>query len=298
MLLIFILIFLLTIFHQEKFRYAKMVCLCLVAKNENKYIIEFLEYYKNYGVDKIFIYDNNDINGERFEDLIGNYIKTKFVELIDFKEIPTPQMEAYNDCYKKHNKYFDWLIFFDTDEYLYLKDFKSIKLFLNEKKFNKCEIIQFNYVFHSDNDLLYYDNRTLLERFPEIDYKKGGKIVKNRSNLKSIIRGNISNVKIVNPHYLSLVPKSCNVFGKKINFLHLNAIKIDYKYYYVNHYYYKSLEEFIEKALKTDAFNKKDISMEKLREYFKNNLITEEKLDYAEKKTKLDLSDFRKKLLK
>ena len=73
---------------------------------------------------------------------------------------------------------------------------------------------------------------------------------------------------------------------------------MDYKYYYVNHYYYKSLEEFIEKALKTDAFNKKDISMEKLREYFKNNLITEEKLDYAEKKTKLDLSDFRKKLLK
>ena len=63
-------------------------------------------------------------------------------------------MEAYNDCYKKNNKYFDWLIFFDTDEYLYLKDFKNIKLFLSEVKFNKCEIIQFNYVFHSDNDLL------------------------------------------------------------------------------------------------------------------------------------------------
>jgi len=43
------------------------VCLCTLAKLENKYIREFVNHYKNYGVDKIYLYDNNDINGEKFD---------------------------------------------------------------------------------------------------------------------------------------------------------------------------------------------------------------------------------------
>ena len=49
------------------------VCLCTLGKNENKYIIEFVEYYKKYGVDKIILNDNNDVDGERFEKVIGDY---------------------------------------------------------------------------------------------------------------------------------------------------------------------------------------------------------------------------------
>ena len=40
------------------------VCLCTPVKKENLYIKEFIEHYKSYNVDKIFLYDNNDINGE------------------------------------------------------------------------------------------------------------------------------------------------------------------------------------------------------------------------------------------
>ena len=32
---------------------------------ENKYIREFVEFYEKHGVDKIFLYDNNDIDGEK-----------------------------------------------------------------------------------------------------------------------------------------------------------------------------------------------------------------------------------------
>ena len=48
------------------------VCLCTLGKNENRYIREFVEFYKNYNVDQIYLYDNNDIDGERFEDVEGN----------------------------------------------------------------------------------------------------------------------------------------------------------------------------------------------------------------------------------
>ena len=51
------------------------VCLCAIAKEENKYIREFVEHYKNYDIDKIYIFDNNDKNGEKFEEVINDKLK-------------------------------------------------------------------------------------------------------------------------------------------------------------------------------------------------------------------------------
>ena len=52
------------------------ICICTMVKQENLYIREYLEHYKSYGVNKIFIYDNNDINDEKPEDMISDYIKS------------------------------------------------------------------------------------------------------------------------------------------------------------------------------------------------------------------------------
>ena len=40
------------------------ICLCVIAKNENLYVKEYIEHYKKIGYNKIFIYDNNDKNGK------------------------------------------------------------------------------------------------------------------------------------------------------------------------------------------------------------------------------------------
>ena len=36
------------------------ICICTIGKNENKYIKEYVEYYKKLGINKIYLYDNND----------------------------------------------------------------------------------------------------------------------------------------------------------------------------------------------------------------------------------------------
>ena len=51
------------------------VCVCTLGKKENKYIREFIDHYKNYRVDKIFLYDNNNINDERFDTVLYDYLK-------------------------------------------------------------------------------------------------------------------------------------------------------------------------------------------------------------------------------
>ena len=63
------------------------VALCALAKNENLYIREWVNWYKKLGVSKIFLYDNNDIDGEHFEDVISDYINTGFVEVIDVRGV-------------------------------------------------------------------------------------------------------------------------------------------------------------------------------------------------------------------
>ena len=55
------------------------VCLCVIGKRENRYVKEFVEHYKKIGYNKIFIYDNNEINDEKFEDVIQDEINKGFV---------------------------------------------------------------------------------------------------------------------------------------------------------------------------------------------------------------------------
>jgi hypothetical protein len=87
-----------------KFRVIKntKICMCTPVKNENRYIKEYVEHYKKYGVDKIFIYDNNQIDGERLEEVIGEYIKKGLVEVFDYRGKKNPLFRIMNDCYQRN----------------------------------------------------------------------------------------------------------------------------------------------------------------------------------------------------
>lgn len=260
------------------------VCICTIGKQENNYIKEYIEYYKNFGIDKIFLYDNNNINGEHFENIIIEYINQGFVEIKNWRGIKSPQMKIYNDCYINNYYKYDWLIFNDIDEYLYLKNYNNIKNFLNKPKFSKCENIQLNWLLYTDNNLIHYHNESLMKRFDE-PFKSKAKINKH-SNGKSILRGHINNINITNFHCISDNLKTCDGFGIQRKFL-----KGDYKYYYFKHYYCKSTEEFIKKLKKGDVYLMKNKN--KIKFYFSYNKITSEKLNYIEKETGENLTYYK-----
>ena len=71
----------------------------------------------------------------------------------------------------------------------------------------------FNCARHTDNDLLYYDYRTLEERFPIINWNS------SLYTLKSIIRGyNTKYIKFTTTQWLNRkLEKGCNVFGKYVH---------------------------------------------------------------------------------
>ena len=270
------------------------VCLCTIGKEENLYVREYVEHYKKYNIDKIFIYDNNEINGEKFEEVLNDYISTGFVKIVDIRGKLSQQLLAYQDCLNKNKKHFDWLIFYDMDEFIYLKNLNNIKYYLRQPQFKECQAIQLNMYFHTDNNQLYYENKSLVQRFPK-------KIKTKIGILKTIIRGNIT-TNIYCPHEINKNLVSCDGFGN-FNIKNkgiINTNKTDFEYYYIDHYSYKSTEEFINKLMRGSAMKgyEKEMKYRKISWYFGVNKITKEKIDLIEKMTNLNLSKYRNTLKK
>ena len=156
------------------------VAVCAIAKNENLYIREWVEHYKSIGVSKIFLYDDNYINGEKFGDVIGDYIKSGFVEVIDVRGSERTyilrnrsgdplrcsiQHKCYIDCYNEKVSDFDWVFFCDIDEFLEFKYDYTLESFLGLEIFDDTDTILVPWVTYDDNGLINYDDRPVVERF-------------------------------------------------------------------------------------------------------------------------------------
>jgi hypothetical protein len=194
-----------------------------------------------------------------------------------------------NECYKRNYKKYDWLIFYELDEFIHLHNYTSIKTFLNEHRFKDCQIIYLNLICHTDNNLLYYENKSLSERFPII--------AKYKYEVKSILRGHIQNIRINHIHQCTNKLINCNGFGHKNKIKSIFATEHDHKFYYIDHYYSKSTEEFIIKLKRGDLYkNSKNYIMHKIYKYYLQNNFTREKIELIENRTGFNLSYYKKLL--
>jgi hypothetical protein len=103
----------------------KRCCVCAIGKMQNAIAREFVEYYKKQGWDNVIIIDNNDIAGERFEDVLQDEIDLGFVEIISefrgrlyHKEFTNLQVDIHRHCMDRLGERYTWMAFFDFDEFL------------------------------------------------------------------------------------------------------------------------------------------------------------------------------------
>lgn len=127
-----------------------LVC---IAKNEDEYILEWINYHQKLGFDKIFIYENDwrcDLNSD---------IITKIP--LDGKQ---QQVIAYNHFISQFYKKYDWAAFLDVDEFLVLKKHTNIRDFINE--YSEFPAIGINWaIFGNNNHTSITDNYSVIQRF-------------------------------------------------------------------------------------------------------------------------------------
>lgn len=216
---------------------------------ENRYLEEWLRHYVSLGVDKIVIFDNNDTQGKYAENIFDiDYVKDcKDDNIIDVYPIPgekQAQTRSYNKCYEMYGDKYDWLMFFDIDEFLMLEKAKNIKDFLSDTRFNQYEMIHVNWKVYDDNDLVTVVNNdySVVKRFT--------RPCQNRRDvhceLKTIVRGGMRDVRFVkNPHTCdNRIFSCCNVLGEQVDSKAAKTIRVIHKEAWLNHYICKTMEEY------------------------------------------------------
>ena len=227
-----------------------------IAKNEEKYIEEWITYHFKIGVSAITIYDNSDnyslgYLNIKYRNKIhvihwagDKIIKSPFSENRTYQgkrccaTVDGIQMWAYDHYilnYKKTNKMFKWVAFIDCDEFIYLKNKnQTIVQFFNQINFNEG-ILTINWVHFGSNGHKKYENKPVLERF-----------TKRESNGRDIHKSIcVINDTISTNH--SMHDFKTNKFWRKSNNIkhgptHFSPIVTDS--IFLAHFAVKSLEEF------------------------------------------------------
>ncbi len=103
--------------------------LCLICKDENDYLAEWLDYHILAGVERFYIYDNDSQISLR--QTLSHYIERGWVVVTD---IPgkAMQLQAYDHCLHAYGPNTTWLGFIDTDEFLVPRLALDLKILLKE----------------------------------------------------------------------------------------------------------------------------------------------------------------------
>ena len=257
-------------------------CFITMAKLENKYVREVIAHYKKLGLDKFFIADDNSLNSEKISDVLQDYINEGYIEILDIREQYFTQKYFFEFSFDKYKSKCKWMLYFDIDEYLEFVDKKiTINDYLSQDRFNKCEIIKINWVMYINDDLLYYDNRPLEERFPTPTYVKEDvrtvkSIVRNDSRRNPWIRNSA-------PHEPASGLNSCDSIGHYSPYHHGMLYPPILSYCYIKHYHYKSVEEYALK-IKKGIYNGTKFNInKKIKVYFERNNYSKVKVKLFEK---------------
>jgi len=265
--------------------------LCAIAKNENNYINDWVEYYLNLGFDHIYLFDNNDSSTPWVGGRIKQIDKVTVFN-VNNQHIKGMQLKCYNNFYKQFRNNFNWALFCDIDEYL--TGIENINTFLDNRKFKNFEMIRVKWKLFGDDDLIDRNRQIPI-------YKALTKVIINNSlsnQGKCFVRGSLTNICVGSCHYAfrgdwdinnlekrdlektTTVLTECLPSGIICN--SRISIKEDYsnETVYLNHYMTKTLAEFLEQKFnRGDAcFDTKQISLDY---YWQLNKKTEEKLNFA-----------------
>lgn len=270
------------------------VLLCSVVKAQNRYLKEWVEHYYNLGFSNIYLFDNNDIeNGENINDVIQGYIDSGFVIVDDtIKGVPftdSIQENIYNKCYAEQSKNYDWIAFYDTDEYLCLQKNKTVGEWLSNKLYNKYHGVAINWKTYTDNDIFFESSIKNANQYTEyITDKRVKDSVRTKCVYKTniaelsgkiCIHGNTANIKLCNPLGSPIQNSKYPYFIQKLDVAYLKHLK------------YRSVESVCKK-IKLFVVQHKSYGQQILDEYIQMNKMTKEKAKYlidSLKDTGLDL---------
>jgi hypothetical protein len=222
----------------------------MIKSNRPDDLIEWANYYLTLGFDRITIYDNE--SPFSIKDLFSNY---KNIEVRNVKSKPNFTEFAaklYTQTSNEKRGQTEWMAFFDNDEYLYLKNNKSIVDILQNDK----EVLCFYWKFISSKFPMDKRSGTTIDTFK---YTTMETPCSNHAHVKSMVNLNMCNALIWDSvHWPTANGNKIGytIDGVRINGEHtlLNNGFYDNQSAVLYHYFYQSYEDWLFKTEKNPDY--------------------------------------------
>lgn len=212
---------------------------CLITRNEGKYLLEWMAYYLSLGFNRILIYDNESTDNTK--DIVctagKNDQRISYFYWTNRNRL-NPQIEAYNDSLRRVET--EWITFLDADEFLVLKDHESVQEYLGEFD-TTAGAVCINWLIFGSSGHDRYTDDLVIRRFNMCTNPK----FSENEHVKSIVRTNAAkNMHVHAPELYYGFYKGedgnnirLEDYGRNLNISHRKA--------QINHYVIKSKEEFL-----------------------------------------------------
>jgi hypothetical protein len=249
----------------EKLEESSYFAICVIARDEPD-LPEWIEYHQRLGASKIYLYDQD--SSPPLLNFIIPFVESGLVEYkwltSDFKQSLEMQTKVYGHCLKHYSKYHQFIAFIDVDEFIVVKDkTKSIPEFL--KNYEQFGGLALNWkMFGSSGHVVrptggVLANYNMCSNNPFVKTIVNTKIVlTNKNSYKHIvnvtahmIQTSMNSPLVTNDtFYYTVDPSMSYVVQASFNppqFSGLNVTEDQYDLIYINHYWAKSLQDFVAK---------------------------------------------------
>ncbi len=137
------------IFFFKKSDYPYQLSVIAVFQNEDRFLKEWLDFYRIQGVDHFYLFNN--LSEDHYREVLSPYLKAGIVELFDWPYASKPgnknhwkeiQSAAYRQGLTLAKGQSKWVALVDTDEFLFAKDKKLVDFL---KDYEECSSILVNW---------------------------------------------------------------------------------------------------------------------------------------------------------
>jgi hypothetical protein len=224
-----------TITNIPKKKYYSSVC--IIIKNDHDLLTEWLEHSRRIGFEHVYLIDNGTNPPHR--DSLQEFINNGYITYIYNTQYPY-QIQGYNHVLNQYRHETTWLAYFDSDEFLVLKQHNNVNDFLREyENFGAVSVIWHlfgsnGHLTHQNNTIESYNKRVRFGNFRE-GYHFKTIVMTDRTRHMSIHDAHY------NPGYTAVDETKMPTHGPFPRELHTNIVQL-------NHYVIRSLEDFQEKS--------------------------------------------------
>ena len=257
------------------------ISICAIARLENRYVKEWVDYHLGFGFSHIYLYDNNREGEERLSDVIDTFGEYEGkVSIIPYHDKDHwPQVTAYQDCWDNH--VFDWIFYLDLDEFFTFGSKwdgpKNIEAFIN-RYMHKTDAILINWMCYGDNGKLEYSKEPVIERFPNPNPLRfspsnlWGKQPVN-GHIKTLVSHKAPGFRVKGPHIGEGNYRCCNADGEYVENMSWQPEQT-YANAYIRHYISKTIGEYIDQKIKRGIADRAPGFRYPLYSFFDNNKPT------------------------